>query len=55
MFLPLALVYYLIAFFIYVLLYGYYKKTNQKTIARLDFLQRLESTPLPLAPIAIRK
>ena len=43
----LPLVYYLVAFFVYILLYEYYRNNIRKiTIAQLDFFQILKVLPL---------
>lgn len=47
----LPLVYYLLAFFTYVVLYAYHRNRARKFIATLDLLQNLES--IVYTPIAI--
>ncbi|CAF0843097.1 unnamed protein product [Rotaria sp. Silwood1] len=49
------LVYFLVAFFVYILLYEYYKNNTRKQIAELDFLQNLESIQFKPIPISTTK
>ncbi|CAF2401072.1 unnamed protein product [Rotaria sp. Silwood2] len=51
----LPLVYFLVAFFVYILLYEYYKNNARKQIAELDYLQSLETTQFISIPISTKK
>ncbi|CAF0756907.1 unnamed protein product [Rotaria sordida] len=46
------LVYFLVAFFIYILLYEYYKTNTRNKIAELDSLKNLENTQFKFIPIS---
>jgi hypothetical protein len=51
----MPLVYYLAGIFTYILLYGYYRNNTTKQVARLTFLQSLETTPTTTAPLVNKK
>lgn len=55
MFLPVVLVYYLLAFLVYVLLYTYYRENNRNEADKLDLLKKIENIPISSIPVTVRK